>query len=249
MLRTDPDRYDFDENAMYWFQDNNFDYLTPLPDGKSWPITHNMDLKKENGQWVVIFDDWTDWSDLFLESNRVSKDFIEGVLAGDAYQFFERETVMSVSEVIDYFKSNIKDIEDYDYLEDLFIFKGGEEDRDNIKSVITSIYKDSEFSELKDAINNALMDADQSARESEAFKQIKKEIVDHFELGTEEYQEKSNTYKVNTTITGADKLAKAATMGRDYHIDYFPSRDNYWAEMDPKYFNERLKSNLELHVS
>ena len=245
LLKTNPEKYDFDENAMYWFDDNNFDYLTPLPDGHSWPINTDMDLGKVDGQWIVAFDDWANWSNLFISNNRVSKEFVEAVLGGDAYQFFESSDSLPLYDKMEFISQNLKEIPVWSYLEDLYIELGGEEDRGNIKEEIKNIYSQEEFEDLKNSIDRAFMDADESARENEAFKDLKKTIVDHYELGTEMYDDHSNTYKVNTTIIGADKLAKAATLGSDYYIDYFPARDDYWAPIDLEYFNEVLQNHLE----
>ena len=244
LLKTNPEKYDFDENAMYWFDDNNFDYLTPLPNDYPFTISRNLDLIKKDGQWITAFDGWEDWTDLFT-THKVSKEFITGVLGGDAYQFFESSDSFTKDEKIKFITDNINQIPVWSYLEDLYIELGGEEDRGNIEDEINTIYSNEEFENLRDSIDRAFMDADESARENEAFKDLKKAIVDHYELGTEGYDDKSNTYRVNTTITGADKLAKAATLGSDYYIDYFPSRDDYWAEMDVEYFNESLQNHLE----
>lgn len=249
LLKQSPEKYDFDENDLYWFGDHNLDYLAPLPEGASFVITMGINLVKKNGQFVAVFDDWSDWAELFATKDDISSEFIAGVLGGDAFQFFEADNhYLSTNDIIDFFKSNIKEITTYDYLEDLFTFKGGEEDRDNIKETISAIYKDPKFDELKSAIDNTLMDADQSARESEAYKQLKKSIIDHFEFGSELYNDNNDTYEVNTTKAGADKLIKVSNIGEDY-IDYDPPRDDYWAEINPETFNEFLKSNLDLHVS
>ncbi len=249
LLETDPDKYELDENSMYWFDDNNFDYLTPLPNGHSWNITPGLSLVKEDGQWLAAFDNWSDWSELFMNNQKVSHVFIVQVLMGDAYNFFDVDPHMSEDEIANFIKGNLKQIKSWSYLEDLYIEEGGEEDRGNVEKTISVIYSDEKFEEIKRSIDNALMSADMSAREGEAFKNLKEAIVDHFELGTEEYLETSEVYKVNTTITGADKLAKASKIGSDNYIDYLPPRDDYWAEMDPTYFSEELENNLGYNVS
>lgn len=238
LLKKDPNKYAFEDPELYWFDENNFDYLEALGDGFERALS--IDLFKKNGKFYVRFPDMSYLADLFDTHRRdISRDTIAKVLGGDAWEIFEYS--VPESEAKDYIDNHWNDIKAVGYMMDIYNYRGGkEEDPDK---VLEDIYSNDDFEDIRDSITNAVSDAQASAIETEAYNHMKKEVLDHYEMGEPDWDDKEFTASI--TKEGANKLFRHALIGED-GLEYYEPRGGYYdASIKPEWVSESLMDKLE----
>ena len=109
------------------------------------------------------------------------------VLEGDAWEIFESS--VPESEAKDYVDNHWNDIKAVGYMMDIYNYRGGEEEISN--KVLDDIFQNDDFEDIKEAIVFSVSDAQTNAMESEAYNHMKKEVLDHYEMGEPDWDNMS----------------------------------------------------------
>lgn len=237
-------RWDYEEfsEMVGW----SIDFTDVIPDGwRSYIL--DFEVFKKNDQFYVEFSDWGDWAQAFDTDNDTSPEFIQSVLSGDdSFPFFETfgEYEYSAQDAIHIIESNLQKIPSYSYLEDLYIEMGGnKKNLGDVEAVISDIWEDSDFDKLKNSIELALDEASMLASENAAYKDIKRELDDHFDIGREIWDEKNNTFTVPISEDGFMKLLNISFEGED-RIYYRSPDYGYIGDPRAEDFDQALESQL-----
>lgn len=136
------------------------------------------DFKIINGIPFIIVSDWSYFSKCFKENrNSLSREFIQDVLDGDGFQYFEIyediDTSYAMYFVDDINDSNFKKIKEY-----------LSEDKVEVNSLseLENLLKDGGADEILSAIKLAVNLAQEQANSDEAYETIRKAIFKHFEI-------------------------------------------------------------------
>jgi len=240
LLEKDPNKYMFEDPELDWFSEVGFDYLTPMKDGYVRSV--GLELYKRDGKFFVEYPEMTYLSELFDYHYRdISKDFVDKVLGGDAWDLFE-DNSSDTEYAKNYIIQNWDDIKATAYLTDVYQYRKGE--GETPKEIIEDIFDDEDYEDMAQAIEIALSDAQASAYESDAYKSLLKGVLDHYEMGEPVYDHKKEVYVSPITITGADKLFKSEILG-DEKFEYYEPYGGYDGKIKPGLFSEYLLSQLE----
>lgn len=223
----------------------SIDFSDVIPDGwKSYIL--NFEVFKKNGQFYVEFSDWGDWAQTFDTSNDISPEFIESVLSGDSWEYFENvgEYDYSAQDAIHMIETSQKEIPSYSYLEDLYIEMGGNKDNlGNVEAVISDIWQNDDFSKLKNSIELALDETSMLASEHAAYKDIKSKLEDHFDMGKVEWDNKKMEFTVPISEDGFMNLLNISFEG-DNKIYYRSPDYGYMGTAKTEDFNQALDNQL-----
>jgi len=103
------------------------------------------------------------------------------------------------------------------------------------------IESNDDFSDLHDAVTFAWVDALESADEEEAYKDLKKSIQRHYEIGEGEWKE--DYYSAPISPSGVKKLFDSISMGEE-KIMYYPPQ-SYSGDVNADTFNDSLSNRLD----
>lgn len=240
LLHKDPQKYVFEDPELYWFDELDIDYLGVLPDG--YKRTLSLDIEKRDGKFFVSFPEMSYLAELFDTHRRdISYESIKKVLEGDAWDIFESYVDENIAK--EYLKENWDEV-DTGYLVDRYQYDGGEEETSD--EIVDDIFEDERFEEYKNAIVNALSDAQTNAAETQAYNDMKKKVLDHYEIGELMWNDQRQEYTAQITKDGVNKLFHASLLGDD-KLEYYEPYGGYDAPVNPEWFSESLDSQLE-HV-
>ena len=244
--------YEVSEEVWEELMGNSVNPLEYVPNG--WTMENDLSLRKENDHFIVIFEEYSQWSTVIRAGNNsITIENITKILDGDSFDLFESYEEQDIYNVIHYFKRNLEKIPAWPYIVDIYNslsndspvkYTDGEAEGDP-EEILTEIWEDEKYETLKYIISDVCNDTDASARESEAFKHILKEITEHFEIGKPTYYRNTSFYWAPISLDGASKIMDCYSLG-DQKLDYFPSRDDYYADCwDIDFFNEILVERIE----
>ena len=240
LLHKDPQKYVFEDPELYWFDELEIDYLGVLPDG--YKRTLSLDIEKKDGNFYVSFPEMSYLAELFDTHRRdISYETIKKVLEGDAWDIFESYVDEDIAK--EYLKENWDEV-DTGYLVDRYQYDGGK--RETSDEIVDDIFEDDKFEEYKNAIVNALSDAQTNAAETQAYNDMKKKVLDHYEMGDLMWNDQRQEYTAQITKDGVNKLFHASLLGDD-KLEYYEPYGGYDAPVKNEWFSESLDSQLE-HV-
>jgi len=243
--------YPWDSEAISGSFGNSIDFVEYLPDGWKEGI-HNIEVIKKDGKFHTIFDGWEDWADFVEKDRDMDDEYVSKVLQGDAYDYVMTYDYGHIdAESIKYFiKGKENEIPSLGYLRDLYEFKAGEDDREQIagdtEEMIDDIFDN--YDELKQALQIALSAAQENANEAAAFQKMKKEISNHYELGEAEWDEDQKRYIAPITVDGLERLMDSYWFG-ERRWEHISPYHGYMEDANVESFEMELDNQLSHNVS
>jgi len=230
--------YNWDYEEWSEMTNKGVDFIPALPDGYTRNCGELVYFRK-NGKNYIQFDGWEDWSDFIEEGRDISKESIEAILAGDAYEYFDSDYSPDVTDSIDWI---LKDSESGNMIKDKFLEMGGEQDlTPDLEEMMGIICDDSDFQDLEDAISYALASSQQLADESAAYKSILKELKSHFQISDPEWT--GEFYISEISANGFSKILDSVFDGNE-ELKYSPPYYGYQGDITYDMFLEELENRL-----
>jgi hypothetical protein len=231
------DGYDWEADDYPNIIGNHFNPIDHVQPGWRSDIG-DLQVRKTSTGFQVVFDEYTDWSDFIGEgNNQIYKQFIDALLAGDAFEYFYGNGEQDKDYIIRFIKEHKNELPAWEDVLSIYGYDG------EVEEVINDIWENEDYEKLKTEIENAADDADSSAREGEARKDLFKELEKHYELGQVNFDHQKRIYIQEISKDGVNKLFDSFFTG-DNKMDYFGRRDGYWAEWDPEYFDSTLYDKI-----
>ncbi len=226
--------YDFDYSEWYEMRQQQIDVLDIIPElDKELNV---IKLRKRGNNYSIKFSDWADFAEFF--DNNEMFGFFSKVLNGDAFSFFEDNSYQN------YKREDIEGfIADNDIDETLLIDKFEELGGADVEEMWDEIWEDPDFERIKDALQIAAGNATASAEESESRKGLRKSIDDWYDLGKENWDEKTQEYTATVSKQGAERLLDYYFLGENGIEHREP--EFYSANWDPGTFQDELENQLE----
>lgn len=230
--------YNWDCEEWAEMMNQGIDFIPALPDGYKRNFG-DLNYFKKNGKNYIQFSGWEDWADYVEENREISREFIEAILSGDSFEYFDSDYH---PEVLDSDHWILKDNQSVEMIKEKFLELGGEEKiTEDPEEMIRTICTDSEFEDLEYAISYALASSQQSADESEAYNDILKNLKDHFDIGDSEWNGESHISEISQE--GFSKLLDAGFDGNN-KLDYSPPYYGYQGDVDYDTFRSELENRL-----
>jgi hypothetical protein len=213
----------------------------------------NFKYKKIANNYILSFAGWENFSPYFdYDSRDLSKDFIEKVLSGDAYDEFiyDSEAFLNIEDIVSPLNREIKKGKKIHVLEDLkekaIEMGGNPENMEDLDSLFSEINNNENLSELKDQVSIAFEEAQQSADEFEAFKKVKESIKKQFiiEEGKWSGEGSEAIYEAPISFEGLSRLAYTMAT-KEEEIKYYHPYGGYNGDIEAETFNDAMYNRLE----
>ena len=211
---------------------------------------HHSDIKIEDGKIFLVTNGWQDFAENFSTGRDISQEFIEDVLQGESYNYFnyssnDFEAKYYIDEINENNFNEIKKIMiSIDNSIDLSEVKG-------MDDLFDIIEENDLFDDIKDAILISGVQCQESADADEAYKGLTKAIINHFNIkrtewkGEKLYCEIPETSYKGVFFTEYNEIKDAlANNNEDTLIDYSPPYNGYNGDIEKEYFNENLSERL-----
>lgn len=218
-------------NEVYYYIRNEeldiLEYIVKFP-------KDNFKIKRKGEQYFIEFIEFADFAHYFMSTREIDKKFIEQVLSGEGDEFF-----MGYEDSRDFpdFHHNFLDKISIIYkpLKTLVVNKHPEAKKvNNIIELFGFMKKLDSTSDLNNSlyttIINATNETQEIANSDEAYKDLKKAIIDFFELSDIKYK---NNYIVKISKDGLRKLLALYydEESADY-IRYYPPQYGYRGDIE-----------------
>jgi hypothetical protein len=230
-----------DENDYYELKQRNIHWIpyVPLAD-----LDFSYEVKGD--KYFLSFSEWVYFSNYFEESRDVDKEFIEDVLKGDAYRWFNN------------YDDNFHDITDFTHeiekmekkgplfiletVKNMAIKMGADpEDINTTENLFYIINENEDLEELRSAIQLALSETAAIADEDDAFKELTKAIRKEYNMG--EVESINNSYVAEISLPGLEKLSYTLATN-DEKIIWYPPQD-FDGDWDKDTFENSLENRLD----
>jgi len=228
------DYYGLKEWGIEWIP------YVPFPD-------NNFKYEKIANNFIISFSEWGDFADYFdTDSRDISKEFIEAVLSGDSYEYFDYDYdgFDNISDFLWHISLVLKKGEEIPVLKELkekAIEMGMEPEKaEDVDTLFNEIEED-DFSDLYEVLRQAYREASRSSDESEAYHHIQRAIRKHYQI--EEGKWEGDAYKAPITLEGIKKLSYSMGTGED-KIKYYPPQ-SYSGTMTADDINDAISNELE----
>lgn len=228
----------FGEEDWYELKNLEVDIIENLPDQEK--EIGDLILIKSKNNLSIAFSSWLDWSDLISERNT-SKEFINKVLEGDDFDIFDYDLdTYSLDDVLNFINQNKFKVS-FEEIKEKYLEFGGE--KEEISEIFEDLEDDDRFEEIKYAILNSAANTASYADEEAALKDIKRWIINTYDLSEEYWDENKSVYICGIKENGAYKLL-SVYYNYNYPEVYYPPQGGYNGNWDIKTFNEELENKL-----
>lgn len=230
--------YNWDYEEWAEMMNQGIDFIPALPDGYKRGLG-DLNYFKKGGKHYIQFNGWEDWSGYINEDRDTSREFIEAILSGDSFEYFDSDFMPDVADSLHWI---LEDPESTKMIAEKFEEIGGDsETAKDPEKMMEIIVEDSDFEELKYAISYALANSQQSADESEAYRDIIKKLKEHFGIGEPEWTGEFHISQI--TKEGFSKLLDAGFDGNE-KLDYSPPYYGYSGDIEYPVFRDELENRL-----
>jgi len=243
LISINHDDNNWDENDYESFKSYDIKPLSAISNGYKKEFD-GIYISKNNDRWQVAFSDDSEFINFYKEGDW-SKDAMEKLLEGDAYNIF---FVGPVDFPYDDAKRFIIDNENtidkvsIETIKNIYVSLGGDES-DNLNQILDNIEDDENYGRLKFSILLAITEADANAREGRAFQAIRESINDFCEINVE-FSQKAQRYEGTISEEGVRKLMEFHYMEEEgWEAPY--SHDDYSGDIDINSLGEYLQNELE----
>jgi hypothetical protein len=230
--------YNWDYEEWSEMLNRKINFIPAIPDGQTRTL-NSLRFVKKQGKNYIEFNGWEDWADHIEEGRDISKESIEAILSGDAFEYFDSDYHPDVSDSSDF----ILGIEEaVKMIQEKFIEMGGDSEvSENPEEMLDVICEDDAFEELEDAISYAISSAQSLADEDEAYQKIKKALIDHFEIDAPQWN--GDMYVAEISDAGLSKLLDSK-FDSNNRLSYTPPYYGYQGDVTNDMFIQELDSKL-----
>ena len=236
----------FDENVYLELKEKNITWIPYVP-----IMGYDFKYKLDGERFWINFTSWGDFAPLFENNREYSQEFIQAVLAGeDTYEYFDSgiegyEDVTDGVQSIQFILSRGEKIPALDVLRKTAIEMGSvPENVVDVPDLFDEINDNEELSDLKRAIQLAFAESQDAADESEAFKSLKRTIMNKFKFFDPQWHEEDG-YTAQISKIGLETLSYCVATKEDEIKWTAPSMSSWGGDWDASTLSDAIMNKLE----
>ena len=219
---------DLDENDYLELREQGIEWIPFVPFKDD-----SFKYKLVGNQYFIEFTQWADFSDYFDTTFRdISKEFIEGVLSGDGFEYFDYDlsAFQDITDLSWIINRTLKDGKQINALKDLknkAIEMGADSSKiETLDDLLDEIQSNEDLSELCYAVQSALAEATALADENEAYHLLIKAIQKHYNIEEAKWDREKEIFIARCDFDGIKRLSFSMATGEEKIIYYAPQSYN-----------------------
>ena len=236
----------FDENVYLELKEKNITWIPYVP-----IMGNDFKYKLAGERLWLNFTSWGDFAPLFENNREYSQEFIQSVLSGeDTYEYFNSgieayEDVTDGVQSIQFILSRGEKIPALKVLRKTAIEMGAvPENVVDVPDLFDEINDNEELSDLKRAIQIAFAEAQDGADENEAFKSLKRTIMEKFKISNPQWH-KEDGFTAQISKAGLESLSYTIATKEDEIKWKAPSMNSWGGDWDASTLNDAIINALE----